>query len=194
MPPPRFLVSHFVILLYLIGYIFALGPLGVRFNEQLALHPKIQKMVWMTVIEFEQETDKSFLSDQHLAGLVKDAFNELRADYKNTPWTGSGIIKPPEIKAPTMMVAITRGKRVYFASSSRSLGPDKVGFAYSTRMVPPPVQVALYECMVSDKNAETHKSDSNCGEPTAAMLAFNDMSEGGNTLPGSRVRFCSLML
>ena len=183
----------FFLLSYLAVCISAVGPLGIQWNKDMATRDGVQKMVWMSVIDFGTEIDEKTISNEQLAGLAKKAWNEMKADFDNKPWKDSGVSNSKAGQVPTVMVALTRGTKIYFSSSMRSCSDDKIGYAYSSILSPPPVQMGLYSCALLTENGDRHRTGGNCGEQMAAVLVFNDVSDGKQDLAGSRVCLIKLL-
>lgn len=115
----------------------------------MATKERIQKMVWMSVIEFDNTLDETSMPNEVLAGLAKRAYGEMKTDHASKPWSDTGISNTKARDVPTTMIALVRDKRIYFASSMRSLTDNKKGFAYDNLLSPHPVRQALIQCEVS---------------------------------------------
>lgn len=180
-------LRFFLLVSYLAVCVLSIGPLGIAWNRELATRPGMGYMVWQSVLEYPDTLTEANLSNEQLAGLVRDAHKEMRDDHATKPWIGAGITNKNAGKPPSIMAAIVKDNKVYLSSSSRSCTGGQMGYAYNTILSPPPVQLALYECITSSDPANPHKSGGNCGEQMAAVIAFNDITDGSQKLPGSRV-------
>ncbi|KAL2039387.1 hypothetical protein N7G274_008055 [Stereocaulon virgatum] len=141
----------------------------------------------MSVIEFDQTFDETFMPDEVLAGLARKAWGEMKTDYDSKPWIVAGISNKNAGQIPTVMAAIVKDKRVCFSSSMRSCTNDRIGYAYNAVLSPPAVQRALFECTLLSANGDMHRTGGNCGEQMAAVITFGDITDGSQDLDGSRV-------
>lgn len=181
------LLRIFFLVSYLAVCVLSIGPLGIAWNKDLATRPKMGFMVWQSVLEYDETLTEDNLSNEQLAGLARDAHKEMRDDHGTKPWTGTGISNKAAGKWPSIMTAIVKDNKVYLSSSQRSCTGGQAGYAYNTALSPVPVQMALYECITSSDTGSIHKSGGLCGEQMAAVIAFNEITDGSQKLPGSRV-------
>ena len=189
---PRGTLNLILLLCCFVTCILTQGPLGVHWNQNFATNRGSHKMAWMSVLEFNQEIDTNLISDQQLTGLARDAWNEMQADHQLRPWAAAGIGDRRAGDVPTVMVAMTRGKKVYLTSSMRSCAPrneaqKNLGYIYNPALNNGWLQQALIECQMVTTSDDAHRTGANCGEQLAAILAFNDEEVSPKDLTGSRV-------
>ncbi|KAL8871782.1 MAG: hypothetical protein Q9174_002459 [Haloplaca sp. 1 TL-2023] len=194
--------SLLLALCYLTFAVFgALGPLGVSWSKDLAIAPAARKMAWFSVLEFDGILDKENLPDAQLAWLAQQAWNEMKVDHDSKPWKDTEITNSQAGKVPGAMIALVKDRKVYLASSQRSSlsksekseksADQKIaafrGIAWSPLISPKPVRDALRSCLIRYEDDAHHITGGNCGEQLAAVLAFNEITDKSEKLPGSRM-------
>ncbi|KAL9632062.1 MAG: hypothetical protein Q9164_005543 [Protoblastenia rupestris] len=175
------------LLCYLAVCTLAVGPLGIEWSRDLATRPNLGFMVWNSILEFNEPLTDQNMPNDKLVGLAKMAWREMNNDHRdNKPWRNDQISNRQAGGAPTIMAAFVRENKVYLSSSVRSCRGRQMGFAYNTILAPPPVQLALYQCILAS-GGDTHQSGGNCAEQMAAVIVFNEITDGTQKLEGSRV-------
>ena len=180
--------SVLLLLLFLPNAIVSLGPgqLGIVFNEDLATkpaHAPLKKIVFNSIIEFKTWQADNALSDEQLAGIARQAFADMKAKFKETDLKKFGIQKRVK-ESPFVMVAMTKGKKVYLSSSMKSGGDDATSTAYLQTYRELSVYTALLECQARSEDDSEHRRSGNCAEVITAQLAFVN---GETDLKGSVV-------
>ena len=108
----------------------------------------------MPIIEFTQDLDEHNMPNEMLAGLARDAYKEMQADWRTKPWKAYAIKNKQAGQAPAVMVALLKGRKIYFSSSIRSATEERIGFAYDAWLSPIPVQMALNHCMLRTSSGD----------------------------------------
>jgi hypothetical protein len=94
--------------------------LGIRRNSITRAKPRPQFIVYTSIVEYEN--DVSQFSEEEIAGLVHQAWDEMKAQHQL--WVDDCRANQKsymEEKRPTIMSAIAIGKEIYFASVSTKL-------------------------------------------------------------------------
>ncbi|KAI9678745.1 MAG: hypothetical protein M1817_005802 [Caeruleum heppii] len=159
--------------IFLFNAVAAISILGIQKDPKAAnkgLH------VWSSVVTYDRPTDETLFTDAEFTALARQAHDEMWADFEN--WK-EVLGKQKREWRPTVMAAMSVGKKIYFSSSLR--GARGMLYEFEKRGEPKSdILFALERCQLALQNTigsdteERHRTHGACGEIMARHQWYRD--------------------